>query len=90
MRGGRVAIISFMPFRRANRANWDARVDIHFPSVEYGVDRFATNPAHRSDVVTFDKDKLGDVRGKRLIHLHCHIGTDTVSWARLGADVTGL
>jgi hypothetical protein len=41
-------------------------------------------------VVTFDKEKLGAVAGKRLIHLQCHIGTDTVSWARLGADVTGL
>jgi SAM-dependent methyltransferase len=77
-------------YRLANRANWDARVEIHFPSVEYGVDRFASDPTHLSDVVSFDKEKLGDVGGKRLIHLQSHIGTDTVSWARLGADVTGI
>ncbi|MEX1125024.1 MAG: class I SAM-dependent methyltransferase [Acidimicrobiia bacterium] len=77
-------------YRLANRANWDARVDIHFPSKEYGVDRFASDPTHLSDVVTFDKEKLGDVTGKSLIHLQCHIGTDTISWARLGAEVTGI
>ena len=64
-------------YRLANRANWDARVDIRFPSQEYEVDRFAADPAHLSDVVTFDQEKLGDVRDKRLIHLQCHIGTDT-------------
>lgn len=77
-------------YRLANRANWDARVDIHYPSSEYGVDRFAADSTHLSDVVTFDKEKLGDVRDKRLIHLQCHIGTDTISWARLGAEVTGI
>jgi SAM-dependent methyltransferase len=77
-------------YRLANRANWDSRVDIHFGSVGYGVDKFANDPAHLSQVVTFDKEKLGDVAGKKLIHLQCHIGTDTISWARLGADVTGI
>jgi len=75
-------------YRLANRANWDARVDIHFPSSEYSVDRFATDPTHISDVVSFDMEKLADVAGKRLIHLQCHIDTDTISWARLGAEVT--
>ena len=30
------------------------------------------------------------MRGKRLLHLMCHIGLDTLSWARRGAVVTGL
>jgi len=80
----------FDDYRLANRANWDARVDIRFPSQEYEVDRFAADPSYLSDVVRFDKEKLGAVRGKRLIHLQCHIGTDTISWARLGAEVTGV
>ena len=33
---------------------------------------------------------VGDVAGKRLLHLQCHIGTDTISWARFGASVTGM
>jgi SAM-dependent methyltransferase len=76
-------------YREANRANWDARVPIHYASDEYGVERFITDPTHLSDVVRYDKEKLGDVGGKTLLHLQCHIGTDTISWARLGATVTG-
>ena len=37
-----------------------------------------------------DNDELGDVSGKSLLHLQCHIGHDTLSLARLGAEVTGL
>lgn len=77
-------------YRLANRDNWDSRVDIHYGSDEYGVERFRSDPGHLSDVVAFDKGKLGDVSGKRLLHLQCHIGTDTISWARLGAMVTGV
>jgi SAM-dependent methyltransferase len=77
-------------YRLANRANWDSRVEIHFGSVGYGVDKFVSDPTHLSHEVSFDKDKLGAVEGKRLIHLQCHIGTDTISWARLGAEVTGV
>ena len=76
-------------YREANRANWDARVPIHYGSDEYGIARLISDPAHLSGVVTYDKEKLGDVTGKRLLHLQCHIGTDTISWARLGATVTG-
>jgi len=76
-------------YRLANRSNWDARVDLHYGSDEYGISRFISDPDHLSDVVSYDRDKLGDVAGKRLLHLQCHIGTDTISWARLGAEVTG-
>jgi SAM-dependent methyltransferase len=33
---------------------------------------------------------LGDVAGKRLVHLQCNAGQDTLSLARLGAIVTGV
>ncbi len=73
-----------------NRANWDERAPIHFASAMYDVEAFRRDPAHLSGVVAFDRAAVGDVTGKRLLHLQCHIGTDTLSWARLGADVTGL
>jgi SAM-dependent methyltransferase len=76
--------------RKVNRANWDSRVDTHFSSEEYGVARFQSDPAHLSGVVQFDRTNLGDIAGKSLVHLQCHIGTDTVSLARLGAKVTGV
>ena len=40
--------------------------------------------------MTFDLPLLGDVSGARGVHLQCHIGTDTISLARLGAVMTGL
>ncbi len=83
------AAVPLDEYRLANRANWDARVDIHFDSEEYGIGRFKSDPAHLSGVVRYDRNKLGDVSGKSLLHLQCHIGTDSISWARLGAIVTG-
>ncbi|HWL34917.1 MAG TPA: class I SAM-dependent methyltransferase [Frankiaceae bacterium] len=77
-------------YRTVNRANWDERVPAHVASRSYGLDRFRTDPAYLSDVVTYDLPRLGDVRGLRGVHLQCHIGTDTVSLARLGARMSGL
>jgi len=34
--------------------------------------------------------ELGDVAGKTLLHLHCGCGLETLSWARQGAEVTGV
>jgi SAM-dependent methyltransferase len=72
-----------------NRANWDDRAAAHAASSDYNVAAFA-EPGHISDVVRFDLPLLGDVSGLRGVHLQCHIGTDTVSLARLGATMTGL
>lgn len=78
--------------REANRANWDDRAAAHAVDGDlgYGIDRFVTDREALSDVVRFDRDRLGDIAGLRTVHLQCHIGTDTLSLARLGARVTGL
>jgi SAM-dependent methyltransferase len=73
---------------RINRANWDSRVRVHEQG--YGLDRFRADPAYLSGVVQFDVPRLGDVRGLDGVHLQCHIGTDTLSLARLGARMSGL
>ncbi len=77
-------------YRLANRANWDDRVPIHVPSQEYGAGDFTADPTRISGVVAFDAERLGEVRGKTLLHLQCHFGRDTLSWAALGASVTGV
>jgi Methyltransferase domain len=77
-------------YREINRANWDDRVPAHLASDYYSVQRFLAEPDFISDVVRFDLPRLGDVRGLRGAHLQCHIGTDTISLARLGASMTGL
>jgi SAM-dependent methyltransferase len=73
-----------------NRANWDERVPAHAASPTYAVARYAEDPSFLSGVVRFDLPRLGDVAGLDGVHLQCHIGTDTVSLARLGARMTGL
>jgi SAM-dependent methyltransferase len=73
-----------------NRASWDDRAPAHAASPDYAFDRFAADPDFLSEVVSFDLPLLGDVRGVRGVHLQCHIGTDTISLARLGAVMTGL
>lgn len=76
--------------RAVNQANWDERAGAHAASPGYGVQRFLDDPTHLSDVVRFDLPRLGDVTGLRGLHLQCHIGTDTLSLARLGATMTGV
>lgn len=73
-----------------NRANWDERAPAHAASPDYEVDRFVADPRHLSGVVRFDLPRLGGLSGLRGVHLQCHIGTDTISLARLGARMTGL
>ena len=74
-----------------NRANWDERAAVHAASAEYGLHRVVADPAFLSDVVSFDRPRLGSLDGQRVVHLQCHIGHDTLSLSRLGAaSVTGL
>lgn len=83
--------MSFEVYREANRKNWDDRARLHAqPTTGYRLDRYREDRELLSDVVDFDRRYLGDLDGLRVLHLQCHIGTDTLSLARLGADVTGL
>ena len=77
-------------YAAVNKASWDERVPAHVASPDYSVDAFISDPAFLSDVVRFDLPLLGDVGGLRGVHLQCHIGTDTISLARLGASMTGV
>ena len=77
-------------YRRVNHANWEARVPLHTGPGGYGLDRYRDDPLFLSDVVSYDLSRLGEVAGLDVVHLQCHIGTDTLSLARLGARVTGL
>jgi SAM-dependent methyltransferase len=73
----------------ANRALWDAWTRIHVPSSFYDVESFrdGTDAIRISD---YELAEVGPVEGKTLLHLQCHFGLDTLSWARLGARVTGV
>jgi 2-polyprenyl-3-methyl-5-hydroxy-6-metoxy-1,4-benzoquinol methylase len=70
-----------------NQASWNERVPIHTASEFYDVPAFV---AGREALRDFELAEMSDVSGRSLLHLQCHIGTDTLSWARHGAVVTGL
>src|SRR5438445_225371 len=76
-------------FLAANRRNWDERVPIHRRdrSGFYAVERFL---AGEKRLHAIELGELGDVAGKRVIHLQCHFGLDTLILARYGASVTGV
>jgi SAM-dependent methyltransferase len=82
--------MTFEESAAVNRAAWDERAAAHAASPDYAFDRFAADPAYISDVVRFDRERLGDIAGLEGVHLQCHIGTDTLSLARLGARMTGV
>jgi SAM-dependent methyltransferase len=77
-------------YRDVNRRWWDEAAPVHAASSDYALTRFVEDPSYLSNVVRFDLPRLGDVRGLAGVHLQCHIGTDTVSLARLGAQIVGL
>lgn len=80
----------------ANRANWDDRAAVHVASRDYGVERYLTDPGHVSDVVAEDLRLLAPhlppsgLTSLDVVHLQCHIGTDTLSLARQRARMTGV
>ena len=74
-------------YYETNKRRWDELVDIHAKSDKYDLEGFLAGKNSLHDV---ELEALGDVEGKSLLHLQCHFGLDTLSWARLGAEVTGV
>jgi SAM-dependent methyltransferase len=77
-------------YLQTNLENWESRVPVHTGPQGYDLERYLADPAALSSVVALDAPNLGDLTGQRAVHLQCHIGTDTLSLARLGAEVTGV
>lgn len=75
-----------------NRRSWDQRVPIHLRSATYSAHLVALRRGEDclDPLSRIILEEVGDVTGKSLLHLQCHIGHDTLSWARRGAKVTGL
>ena len=69
-----------------NERLWDEKTKAHVGSEYYDLAGFK---AGRSSLKPIEIEELGDVSGKSLLHLQCHFGMDSMSWARRGASVTG-
>ncbi|MEU3253432.1 class I SAM-dependent methyltransferase [Streptomyces sp. NPDC006997] len=72
---------------RANQANWDARTPVHLASRFYGLDG---DPDPSRWFAPWEWRDLGDVAGRDVLHLQCHLGTETIAFARRGARAVGL
>ena len=70
-----------------NKALWNAKTPVHLDSSFYDIPSILSGT---SSLIGPDRELLGDLKGKRVLHLQCHFGLDSLSLARLGADVTGL
>ncbi len=69
-----------------NRKRWNIMTDLHVNHPSYKTNQVIEGG---SSLYHLEKEALGDVTGKKLLHLMCHFGLDTLSWAREGAIVTG-
>ena len=71
----------------ANRELWDQWTDVHVESDFYAVDRFLEGA---DSLQSIELGELTEVKDKSMLHLQCHFGLDSLSWARRGAKVTGV
>lgn len=70
-----------------NKQSWNSRVESHLKSEFYDIEGFLKG---NTSLNSIELELLGDVKGKSILHLQCHFGQDTISLARLGANVTGV
>jgi SAM-dependent methyltransferase len=70
----------------ANRQGWDLKAEAHKNSAFYDVEKWRGGATSLNPL---EINEVGPVLGKKLLHLQCHFGQDTLSWARMGAQVTG-
>lgn len=80
-------MLSNLPYKETNKALWNQRTDYHIHSEFYNVAAFKTG---RNSLSEIELKLLGDVKGKKILHLQCHFGMDSLSLSRLGADVTAV
>lgn len=75
-----------LDYKNINKSAWNKRADLHFTSAFYDVDNFLKG---KSSLNTIELELLGDVGGLSILHLQCHFGQDSLSLARMGAQVVG-
>jgi 2-polyprenyl-3-methyl-5-hydroxy-6-metoxy-1,4-benzoquinol methylase len=77
----------YKEFFNANKEQWNKRTAVHKDSAFYDVAGFK---AGKNMLTPIELNELGNVKGKKMLHLQCHFGLDSLCWARMGADVTGV
>jgi SAM-dependent methyltransferase len=72
---------------QVNRRMWNELVPVNASSKLYNLEGFKRG---ENKLNPLELGEVGEVKGRSLLHLQCHFGMDTLSWARLGAGVTGV
>lgn len=75
------------PYFEANKQLWNQRTAIHKDSSFYDLAEFK---AGKNVLTPIELNEVGNVDGKKMLHLQCHFGMDSLNWTRLGANVTGV
>lgn len=70
-----------------NKKWWNDATSVHAKSKLYNLESFKKG---KTSLQETEIGEVGDVEGKSLLHLLCHFGMDSLSWAREGANVTGV
>lgn len=70
-----------------NRQSWNNKTNIHIKSEFYDLDNFMKGNSSLNDI---ELDLFGDLNLKKVLHLQCHFGQDTISINRMGAEITGV
>ena len=78
---------NYNQYFEANKNLWNQRTIVHKNSSFYNLAGFK---AGENVLTPIELNEVGDVKGKKMLHLQCHFGMDSLNWARLGADVTGV
>lgn len=76
-----------MDYLEINRKSWNNKVGYHLDSKMYDMEGFL---AGNTSLMSIELGLLGDIKGKKILHLQCHFGQDSISMSRMGATVTGI
>lgn len=76
-----------MDYLEINKKLWNNKTDVHYASDFYDVESFLKG---KDTLNPIENALLGDIKGKKVLHLQCHFGLDTISLSRRGAQVTGV
>lgn len=76
-----------MEYLKINKDSWNQRVEPHLASDFYNVKAFKEGKSSLNEI---ELELLGDVKGKKILHLQCHFGQDTMSLTRMGAECVGV
>ena len=79
--------MSDLNYLEINKKTWNEKTDFHVDSEFYANDDFLKGKSSLNEI---ELKLIGEIKGKSILHLQCHFGQDTLSFARMGAKATGV